>query len=86
MKKGHSYISFNVKDKPSHPLVKALKEVYKKDLDEVFIIYASHWATDAGWTIDGFWFGFTLAEAIKNVKEGKFNYTSPIMTGAKYLQ
>jgi len=86
MKKGHSYISFYVKEKPGHPLVNALREVYRNNFDDGIVIYASHWATDAGWTIDGIWIGFTLTEAIRNIKEGKFKYSSPIRIGAKYLQ
>lgn len=74
MKKGHSYISFVVKEKPDHPLVKALRESHPTRFDDGLIIYASHWATDAGWTWDGFWIGFTLKEAIKTIKEGGFGF------------
>jgi hypothetical protein len=68
MKKGISYISISDEDK-NHSLI---KELNKKGIYEIELIYASHWATDAGWTmvkstIGAVWLGFTKKEAIKTI-------------------
>jgi len=69
MKKGQSYINFYIRDKPNHPIsVACLKAGYK---DDSYIIYASHMASDYGWTIDGYFLGYTLKSAIKYLREYK---------------
>lgn len=79
MKKGKSYSCFTSKEKPTHPLVKAFE---KRGLNELDFIYASHWASDAGWTVQNLvksdkmigdsWWGFTIGEAIKNIERAEF--------------
>lgn len=82
MKSGNSYSCFTSSDKPKHPLVKAFA---KRGLTNLDFIYASHWATDAGWTVQSIesgpkmlnntWWGFTISEAIKNVEKAVFEKT-----------
>lgn len=82
MKKGRSYSCFTSAEKPNHPLVKAFKA---KGLDNLEFIYASHWSSDAGWTVQSCspgpkmladtWWGFTIAEAVRNVEKAQFKKT-----------
>lgn len=70
MKRGKSYIQISDSANPKHVLVKALVKKGYKDFE---LIYASHWATDAGWCCDGFklpqWLGYTIAESIELIKK-----------------
>lgn len=80
MLKGKSYIIFTDKQRPRHRLVKALHtfQIYRFTLT-----YASHMATDAGWTIEqdvtdetafvlsNTWLGFTIKEAVRNIHLAK---------------
>lgn len=70
MKKGQSYICFHIRDKPKHPLSKAL--FAKGYVDDGYIIYASHWATDSGWCVDGCFLGYTITEALKEISTYSF--------------
>jgi hypothetical protein len=73
MKKGESYISFTINDKPNHPIV---KELIKQNTDidkDGLIIYASMYATDAGWSLDGVFIGFTIKASIQAIKNDWFN-------------
>lgn len=68
MKQGHSYSTISDKTHPKHPLIKAL---LLKGYDDVELIYASHWASDAGWTCNGHglptWLGFTIRESLVEI-------------------
>lgn len=73
MKRGQSYICLNSKDNATHPIIKAL---INNGWDDIEIVYATHYSTDAGWTLltagrngKGFstWLGFTKQESIKNI-------------------
>lgn len=79
MKKGQSYNCFTDKEKPNHPLVKAFR---KRGIVNIEFIYASHWASDSGWTVqtiisspkmlDTTWWGFTISSAVKNIEKAEF--------------
>lgn len=54
-----------------HGIILALK---RKGINNAEIIYASHWSTDAGWTMvksdkGSVWLGFTKKEAILAVSK-----------------
>lgn len=80
MFKGKSYIIFTDKQKPKHRIVKLLRTFGIVDFT---LTYASHWATDAGWTIEqnvteatstilsNTWLGHTIKEASKNIHSAK---------------
>jgi hypothetical protein len=70
MKSGQSYITITSKDL-KHPIIKAL---HQNGFEDVTVIYASHLATDSGWTLiksnKGYmWLGYTKDEAIKELKQ-----------------
>jgi hypothetical protein len=75
MKRGQSYITVWDDQKPKHKLVKAL---HVRGIKNFFLVYATHMATDAGWTFmpkenctispwNDSWLGYTMSEAIKRV-------------------
>tara|TARA_R110001632_G_scaffold199654_1_gene322184 strand:- start:282 stop:488 length:207 start_codon:yes stop_codon:yes gene_type:complete len=58
-------IQFKLKDKPNHPIVKAIMEyepnVYK---DNDLIVYYPPSSETCGWTIEGNFLGFTISEVV----------------------
>jgi hypothetical protein len=78
MLKNKSYIIFTDTEKPNHKLVKALHKIGVRSFE---LTYASHMATDAGWTFnhtdDGgtdvvcfeSWLGYTIDSAIKRLEQ-----------------
>lgn len=71
MKRGQSYITLSSEETPNDPMIKALHE---KGLRYIIIIYASHLATDAGWTMirsnkGHYWFGYTRKESMKAISK-----------------
>ena len=71
MKKGQSYSTLTDAD-AKHPLVKKLHFL---GASEIHLVYASHMATDAGWSLLTYkcekplpsWLGYTIAESIKKL-------------------
>lgn len=64
MNKGKSFIVITGKTHPDHKLIKAL---LGKGYDDILLIYASHWATNSGWTFNNIWLGYTKQEALKEI-------------------
>lgn len=68
MYKGQSYITISDTTHPKHKLVKALTD---KGYSSFVLIYASHMATDAGWTTIStnlpYWLGYTIKESLRVV-------------------
>jgi hypothetical protein len=72
MKKGESYNCFYAKDKPKHPIVKALKEKYGNAFDEGYLVYASTFSDCCGWTIDGYFINYTIKSSVKCINDGSW--------------
>ncbi len=79
MRKNRSYVRVTDKD-VKHPIIKKLLELGFKNIT---LFYASHWATDSGWTIVecdmpkgwvgefDLWLGYTKTGALKRLNELK---------------
>jgi hypothetical protein len=73
MKKGQSYSTLTDAN-TKHPLVKKLHRLGATD---IHLVYASHMATDAGWTLLTYkcdkrlptWLGYTISESLKKLNE-----------------
>lgn len=73
MKKGQSY-STVTDENIKHPLVKKLHSL---GASEIHLVYASHMATDAGWTLLTYkcdkklplWLGYTISESLQKLNE-----------------
>lgn len=78
MKKRNSYITITTEANPNHKLILALKD---KGVIGAEIIYASMWATDAGWTmvtssIGAMWLGYTLKNALITINDLELHKSS----------
>jgi hypothetical protein len=62
-------IQFRLKDKPNHPIVKAIKE-YEPNMysENDLIVYSPHFDSTCGWTIEGHFLGFTKTEVVETYK------------------
>lgn len=70
MKKGQSYITITSENNPKDKMIIALQN---KGYRYIEIIYASMYATDAGWTMvhsnkGVFWLGYTRKSAMEIIK------------------
>jgi hypothetical protein len=65
-------IKFNLEDKPNHPIVRALlkhePELWKPT-DQ--IVYSPHFDSTCGWSIEGYFLGFTKDEAVDSISKNK---------------
>lgn len=62
-------ISFTVKDKPKHPIVKALREAEGNKWDDGNIVYMPHNTEHCGWSIDGYWIGYTIKSSVERLNK-----------------
>jgi hypothetical protein len=62
-------VQFRLKDKPNHPIVKAIKK-YEPDVfgDNDLIVYYPPSSETCGWTIEGYFLGFTISEVLERYK------------------
>lgn len=62
-------IEFKLKDNPNHPIVKAIRK-YEPNIfnDDDLIVYYPPTSETCGWTIDGYFLGFTIDEVIMKYK------------------
>lgn len=62
-------IEFKLKDRPNHPIVKAINK-YEPNIynDECLIVYYPPSSETCGWVIEGDFLGFTTSEVISTYK------------------
>jgi len=65
-------ISFIVKDKPKHPIVKALREAEGSNWDNSEMVYMPYNTEYCGWCVDGFFIGYTIKSAVERLKSGNW--------------
>lgn len=84
---GNNYIMFKVKDKPSHPIVKALRQIHPNWYDEGILFYCHSLASIAGdlsirnleikhsgWTWNGYFIACNTKDAVERIKAGNGAY------------
>lgn len=74
MKRGCSFVSFVVKNKPEHNIVKVIREKYGDCFDDAELIYIARYSDNEGWTLNGHWIGINTESAIRTIKKENISY------------
>lgn len=61
-------IQFKLREKPDHPIVKAIRKYEDSFKEEDLIVYYPPTSESCGWTIEGHFLGYTISEVIETFK------------------
>jgi len=64
-------MTFKIRDRPNHPIVKALRKANGNKYDESELVYMPRFSQDWGWLIDGYFIAYNRQGAITAIKHNK---------------